>query len=443
MKSLTFLFIILLSLSAFGQTSADVLATANNQTFTAKDLPPGAREAFENLPQTINDLRKSLLDQQVAQMMLETEAAARKMTVEKLLEKEVSAKVADPTDAQIQAVYDANRGQIGDKTVKETRPQIVAFLRRDLEQKAAIDFISTLKTKYKLTAGKDVNAPNLVPFDTLESFGDKKISVESFESKNKQALFEAKAVVYDQTRDALEQLLLAAVLTAEAKAQNLQTNDLIAREVTDKMREFSDAEREKLESNLRNNLFKKYNAKILLKDLTPIAQKISVEGGVSKGKIDAPVTIVMFSDFQCSHCAATDPIVERVVGEFPGKIRFVVRNFPLESIHANAFRAAVAAQAAGAQGKFFEYIALLYANQENLDDTSLKKYAAQIGLNQKQFDLDLGSEKFAAVVRRDLADGASYGITGTPTIFVNGVKARQNTAQAIRRQIEQALRIPN
>ena len=189
---------------------------------------------------------------------------------------------------------------------------------------------------------------------------------------------------------------------------------------------------------MQKRLFEKYDAKILLKEPTPFAQNISIEGSPSRGKTDAPVTVVMFSDFQCSHCAATHPVLQRVMAEYADKIRFVVRNFPLEQIHPNAFRAAIAAQAANAQGKFFDYIELLYANQDKLDEASLKKYAAQVGLNQKQFDLDLGSEKFASVVRRDLEDGAKYGVNATPTIFVNGVKVRSITPQGIRRAIDRA-----
>jgi protein-disulfide isomerase len=127
------------------------------------------------------------------------------------------------------------------------------------------------------------------------------------------------------------------------------------------------------------------------------------------------------------------------MAEYADKVRFVVRNYPLESIHENAFRAALAANAARAQGKFFEYAEILYKNQDKLDAESLKKYAAQIGLNQKQFELDLGSEKFAAAVRQDLKDGTSYGVGSTPTVYVNGVKVRANSAQGFRRAIERAI----
>jgi len=440
MKFITALFCLLfLSFTQFAQNSDKVLATANNQTFTSEDLEPEVREAFENLPKIIAEKRKSLLEQQITDALLETEAAARKTTIEKLIETEVKNKVPAPTEKEIQAVYDANRAAVGNKTLDEVRPQIVAFLRSEPEKKALSDYLSNLKVKYKVALVKDVNAPNLKPFDTLVTIGGKPVSVENFEAKNKQNLYDFEANVYDAAHEALEQTILSALITAEAKSQNIASSDLIAREITDKMRDYSDEEREKLQNDFEKRLFQKYNAKILLKEPSPLIQNISIDNQPSQGKPNAPVTVVMFSDFQCPACSATHPVLKRVMAEYGDKIRFVVRDFPLVQIHENAFRAALAANAANAQGKFFEYTELLYKNQNALDTESLKKYASDLGLNRKQFDLDLESEKYAADVRKDMSDGKIYGINGTPTIFVNGVKVRQLSAESFRRAIEQAL----
>jgi protein-disulfide isomerase len=132
--------------------------------------------------------------------------------------------------------------------------------------------------------------------------------------------------------------------------------------------------------------------------------------------------------------------LQKVIAEFPGKIRFVDRDFPLENIHENAFRAALAADAANAQGKFWEYGEILYSHQDALDAASLKKYAEQLGLNVRQFEIDSNSEKYAAEVRKDMADGVAYGVTGTPTIFVNGVMVRHLSADDFREAIQNALK---
>ncbi len=444
MKFITaFLCLLTFSLALFAQKPGEILATANGQNFTSKDLPTEAAVVYESLPQTIAEMRKSLLEQQIADILFEAEAAARKTTVEKLVETEVANKIPAPSDTEIQAVYEANRAEIGDKTVAEVRPQIIAFLKQQPEQKALLGYVASLKTKYKFAPGKDVNAPNLKPSDILATVNGKTISDENFENKNNVRLNDVEAGIYDQVSDLLEQAVYAGLVTAEAKSQNISTSGLIAREVTDKLREFSDEERAQTENAFREKLFKKYNAKFLLKEPAPLVQNISTDNQPSQGKLNAPVTVVMFTDFQCPACSATHPVLKKVLVEYGDKVRFVVRDFPLVSIHENAFRAALAANAANAQGKFFEYTELLYKNQKALDTASLEKYAADLGLNQKQFDLDLTSEKYAADVKKDMTDGKNYGITGTPTIYVNGVKVRELSAADFRKAINRALKIPS
>lgn len=431
--------LLILFVGSLAQSPDAILATANNQTFTAGDLSPEARQAIEDLPSSIAGFRTRLLERQIVEMLLETEAAARATTTDKLVEIEVNKRVSAPTAKEIQAVYDANRASIGTKTLEEIRPQIVVFLQTDRKQKLYGEYLSNLKIKYKAALGKDINAKNLAPFEAVASVNGKTISAQSFETKNKTALADFEANVYDQARASLEQIVYSNLLVAEAKAQNIDAGDLIAREITSKT-DGSDYQRDKFDSALRKRLFEKYAAKFLIKEVANIVQTISTDDDPSLGKEKAPVTVVMFSDFQCSYCAATHPTVVRVLDEYAGQIRFVLRDFPLTEIHADAFRAALAADAAGAQGKYFQYVELLYSNQNSLDAASLKQFAATIGLDRKRFDADLDAEKFAAEIRKDMEDGKRYGITGTPTIFVNGIKLRQFSAEKFRDAIEKALK---
>ena len=313
-------------------------------------------------------------------------------------------------------------------------------MRREPEQKALGVFILSLGKKYKVAVLKDVNARNLKAADILANVNGRTITVSSFEAKNRVALYEQKANVFDQVRFALNERIYNALVLVEAKAQNLETYELIQREISGKIQDYSDAELDLLESDFRRKLFTKYNAQFFLKEPAPLVLQISVDDDPSKGATNAPVTVVMFSDFQCSACSAAHPILQKVLAEYGDKIRFVVRDFPLQQIHENAFLAALAANAAYKQGKFFEFTEVLYRNQNALDIESLKKYAADLGLNLAQFELDLQSETNAAEIRKDMADGASYGIAGTPTIYVNGVKVRRNTAEYFREAIEKVLK---
>ena len=434
----------LLSIFAFtiaAQTSVQILAKANGQSFTVADLPPQVREAFVNLAKNSIETRKFLFNQQIAEILLETEAKVRKVSVDKLIETQVDAKVANPTEKQIQVVYDANRDALGNKDLAEVRGQIVAFLRREPEQKALGNFVTSLAKKYKVAVLKDVNARNLKAADVLANVNGRAITVRDFEAKNRVALYEQRANVFDDVKIALNEQIFSVLVIAEAKAQNIETYDLIAREVSDKMSDYSNVERELLESDFRKKLFMKYNAQFLLKEPAPLVLQISTDDDPSKGNANAPVTVVMFSDFQCSACAAAHPILQKVLAQYPAdKIRFVVRDFPLTSIHENAFQAALAANAAHKQGKFFEYIEFLYRNQDALDKESLKKYASETGLNPAQFELDLQSAEIAAEIRKDMADGANYGITGTPTVYINGIKVRRNMADFFREAIERVLK---
>ena len=440
MKLFSIVFLLVLSFNCFAQKTGDVLATANGRNYTAADLPLEARREYENLPKTLAEFRRILLEEQINNMLLEREAAAQKIPLEKLIEREIRAKVPAPTDAQIKAVYDRSRANIGDKTLEEIRPQIVAFLRREPEQQNFAAFVSALKTKYKVALGKDVNAPNLSKTEIWATGAGQQSSAENYEAQNRTALLEAEADVYEHAREAIEDSVFTNLVAAEAKAQNMEASDFIAREITDKQKDFTDDERPRLEAALREKLFAKYNAKFSVKEIEFVAQNISTDDDPAQGKATAPVTVVMFTDFQCPGCAATHPALKRVLAEYGDKVRFVVRDFPLVTIHSNAFDAAVAAGAANAQGKFFEYIEILYKNQTALDAASLKKYAADAGLNVKQFEADLANPKIADEIRKDMEDGKSYGINGTPGVFVNGVKVRHLSPDGFRQAVEKALK---
>jgi len=431
---------IIFAFSIFAQQTDEVLALANGQTFTVKNLSPEAQKLYADLPAAVATARKQLLAQMISDALFEMEAKVKNQTVEKMLG-DVKAKVAAPTDAQIQAVYDANKSAIGDRILAEVRPQIVAFLRREPEQKALQNFAESLQLKFKTVIGKDVNSPNLKPAEILATIGgNQTITVQQFEAKNKLELYEFRADVYDRVKADLENAVYSDLLAAEAKSLNIAVSDLMARETTDKMREFSDEEQFQLQNALKNRLYAKYKVNFSLKEPPPIVQNISTDDDPAQGKLNAPVTIVMFSDFQCPACGAAHPILKKIAAEYAGKVRFVVRDFPLTSIHENAFPAALAANAAFKQGKFFEYADILYKNQNALDALSLKKYAADLGLNLQKFEIDLSDAKTAAEVRKDMADGTSYGINGTPTVYVNGIKVRQLTAESFRSSIEKALK---
>jgi protein-disulfide isomerase len=196
--------------------------------------------------------------------------------------------------------------------------------------------------------------------------------------------------------------------------------------------------RQRLERTMSDTLRKGAQIRLLISEPQPPTQIISTDDDPSRGVATAPVTVVEFTDFQCPSCAAMHPVLEEVLKSYGNKVRLVVRDFPL-AMHANARKAAEAANAAHAQGKFFEYAALLFKRQDALDVPSLKKYASELGLDSARFDAALDGGTFAAEVRHDIADGEVYGIDSTPTIFVNGVLLKTLSAEGLRAAIDRAL----
>lgn len=141
-----------------------------------------------------------------------------------------------------------------------------------------------------------------------------------------------------------------------------------------------------------------------------------------QGPEEAPVTLVEYGDYQCPHCGRAFPIVEEIRKLFGDRLRFVFRNFPLTQAHEHAEAAAEAAEAAGAQGRFWEMHHALFTHQNALDGSHLAEYAKRLGLDAARFAHAMAAHSFGERVREDFMSGVRSGVNGTPTFFINGVR---------------------
>jgi protein-disulfide isomerase/copper chaperone CopZ len=140
-----------------------------------------------------------------------------------------------------------------------------------------------------------------------------------------------------------------------------------------------------------------------------------------KGDFNAPITLVEFSDFECPFCARHYPTLNRILDEYKGKVRLVYKHFPLSSIHPNAQKAAEASECAAEQGKFWEYHDKLFENQRSgFSVEKFKQWAKELGLDTTKFNDCLDSGKYAQKVKDDFQEGLQKGVSGTPSVFVNG-----------------------
>jgi len=155
-------------------------------------------------------------------------------------------------------------------------------------------------------------------------------------------------------------------------------------------------------------------------DPTPAKVDIAVTADDHiRGDKNAPVTLIEYSDFECSFCGRVQPTMEQILDEYEGQVNLVYRHFPL-SFHQNAQKSGEASECAADQNKFWEMHDKLFANQSALDVDSLKGYAKELGLNTSTFDSCLDSGKYEQKVKDGITDGSKYGVQGTPATFVNG-----------------------
>jgi len=136
------------------------------------------------------------------------------------------------------------------------------------------------------------------------------------------------------------------------------------------------------------------------------------------GNLSAPLTVVEFGDFECPPCGISEEAAQQIRAQYGSRIRFVFRQFPLNRIHPQAEKAAEASECIAEQGKFWEGVEKLYAEQADLSVDALKRYAGQLGLDQNRFNQCLDSGETASRVKQDLADGHALKVAGTPTFFI-------------------------
>lgn len=252
------------------------------------------------------DILQKKVEELVGDRLLEIEAFARRTSKEELI-KEVTESASDPTEEEIDRLWEANKNRFQDQTREEIAPQIEAYLRNQKSQAALVDFLEELSDKYDVT----------------------------------------------------------------------------------------------------------YH-------LEPVRFEISTEGDPSKGGPEtAPVTIVEFSDFECPYCSRVNPTLERVLDRFGEQVRLVFRQFPLE-MHRHARKAAEASLCAFDQGKFWEMHDALFADRNALAVEQIKEKAEALGLDTEQFTECLDSGVKSAQIDEDIKAGLVAGVSGTPTVYVNG-----------------------
>ena len=432
------------------QSLPETLATVNGVKISTNDIKKGTVDQVTQLQQQVIEARKRELDLMVNSKLLALEAKKRGVTTTKLLEQEVVAKVKRPGRTEAQVFYDQNKARIrGEFT--DVVEDIIGYLYEQAQQQEAKKFADSLRAANEVKMLVTEVTPSRTAADrarVVATIKDEKITAGDVEDSLLPLIFDVQEQVYKLRKDELELSINDTLLAQEAQKRQITTNALLDAEVKPKpvtdeavqaffnqnkervsgdFAQTKDAIRQYLEQiqvrQAERTFVEKLRAAATIQSFLVAPESpvfaISTMDQPSLGKADAPVTIVAFTDYQCPSCAAMHPELERLVKEYGDKVRLVTRDFPL-SQHAEAFKAAEAAEAARDQGKYWEYVQILLHNQSALTVDKLKGYASDLALDRTKFDSALDSGKFAESVQRDIDDGMKLGINGTPTIFING-----------------------
>ncbi|MGH9862505.1 MAG: thioredoxin domain-containing protein [Candidatus Acidiferrales bacterium] len=257
--------------------------------------------------------------------------------------------------------------------------------------------------------------------------------------------------IYNLKRDKLEALIDDKLMAEEAARRGLTVEALVAAEVNAKIETITDEEvktfyeaskarlgkdepalRDRIRSHLweqkrsaRQGAFLeslRAQAKVVYRLPPPDVYRVEVpvEGAPFRGSATAPVTIVKFEDFHCPYCKQAQPTLSQVLLKYGDRVKLIHRDFPLDTLHPGARRAAEAARCATAQDKFWPYHDLLYSNSPKTDPEQLKAYARQVGLNMGAFEQCVSRETYKEAVQKDIDLGLELGLNGTPSFFING-----------------------
>ena len=291
--------------------------------------------------------------------------------------------------------------------------------------------------------------------DVAARFGDRTITVKELDDKWRAAdpagHSDATQKLYEGRRNALDEIVADALIGEAAKAKGMSADAFVEAEVSRRTKPVTDAEvvafyqanitqmqgqpldamapvinrylQEQQRNTARSALvaeLRKAAPPVMVSFEPPRHPIALVESDPALGPSSAPVTVVEFSDFQCPFCQRVAPTLKKLRETYGDKVRVVWKDFPLTQIHPEAFKAGEAAHCAGEQGKYWEYHDRLFANQQALQPDSLKKYAADLGLDAAKFNACLDTSKYGDRVREGVVQGSRLGVSSTPTLYING-----------------------
>ncbi len=450
------------------------LASVDGAAVTLADLDEATRKAAEGLEAAVAQARQRALRWEIDDALLALEAARLGVTPSELAYAEVERKLAPAADDEVErqiAAHPEWYRRRGGPADEEARFWAAAAVLDRHEEARAKALAASLEERFPVKQLLDPGTPGLAPGAVLATVGPRNVTFG--QAGERVAIFEAetRVEVWRQEKDALEEAIHRRLLRQEAARQGVNPDELTRREVTAKLHPASEAELHALhekwkaffdpdfakarpdvatfyerqakgdaEKAFDESLRKGHDVRLLLPRPARPAVGFRLDGAPTLGDASAPVTIVEYGDFQYPPCGRVARNLDDVLKAYGPRLRYVFRQSPLRG-HRFAAKAAEAALAAHAQGKFFPYAHLLFSNQKALDGASLARYAGEAGLDVDRFRREVESGRFAAEVYAERREARGLLVRGTPALFLNGVRLdpEQFTPEGLKAAVDGAL----
>ena len=428
-----------------------VVAVVDGEILREADLDARAREAAANLESDLAQARRDALAEEIRDRVLATEARRLGSTPNRLYLAEILDRVPAPTSAQLAAEYD-RRPEWRGQPLEDVRDEIAGDLLDRFEQERYSAWSRDREAAAGVQRRRDAAAPDLKPADVLAVVGREEVTSASLQERLAPKLYARRSRAARLRARAIDKAVTEKLLASAARRAGVSPEELLAREREARIRHPTEADvrkvfesgggqpsdfaaerdaiaamleeyaRQDAETAYFESLRKAATIEIRgnVRMPSPPALPVAGSGHPQKGGPRASVTIVEFGDFECGPCGAAHPMVADVLRAQGDKVRLIFRQFPL-SRHPHARKAAEAALAADAQGKFWPYADALFADQRRLDEASLGERARRLGLDTRSFDEDLHRRRFASDVVGEIREGRLYGVRWTPTFFIDGV----------------------
>lgn len=379
---------------------AQPVAMFDGQPIQLTELDPAVQTAVAALDAAVLDAKRRALHVELASVLIELEAVRRGVRPALVAYQEILRKIVPPTEEMIDREIAQHPEQFKGNASQNAAFARVLFQDRALAANREALFAS-LEKRFPVTVNEA--ALRSASDDTIvATAGTRKVRMAEVRTNLEAAADRVRISVREKERAAVEQVVA---------------------------NRFGDAQRSGKQLDLAFAVPPRPRV------------KIDIGNAAALGPAGAKVTIIEWGDFQCPPCGRMSHVVDEIVKLYPTSVRYVFLQHPLQ-FHEFAQKAAEASLAAKAQGKFFEYARLLFANQNALGVATLKDYAADLDLDVARFSKDLDGGRYAPDVFYEKERGARFGVRGTPAFFVNGlqVEAEKYNLEGLRSLIEEELK---